>query len=368
MRIEDFDYYLPEELIAQKPADRRDSSRLLVVHRKNHKVEHKHFYDILDYLNPGDCLVLNDSKVIPARLFGVKAVKDLKNGPGARVEFLLIKRTNHEVSTGKGNGDINRGELWEVMVRPGRRLKPGDDVIFGGPGSDIPEGKILKAHIIDYGPDGTRIVEFEYEGIFMERLEEIGSMPLPPYIERPSEAADRDRYQTVYCREEGSVAAPTAGLHFTEELLGKAREKGVELAYVTLHVGIGTFRPVKVDNIEEHHMHFEEYSIEENSAEIINRAKREGRRIICVGTTSTRTVESAAEYNEELGCWQVKAGSSSTGIFIYPGYEWKIVDSLITNFHLPKSTLLMLISSLYDREKILEVYEEAVREKYRFFS
>lgn len=364
MRIEDFDYELPEELIAQKPADRRDSSRLLVVHRDKlpdggwgeGSIEHRHFYDILEYLKPGDCLVLNNSKVIPARLYGVKAVKD-KNSktPGARAEFLLIKRAGEE-------------DLWEVMVRPGRRLKPGDDVIFSGPGSNLQDLPLLKAHILDYGQDGTRIVRFEYEGIFMERLEEIGSMPLPPYIQRPSEGSDKDRYQTVYCREEGSVAAPTAGLHFTRELLGKAREKGVELAFVTLHVGIGTFRPVKVENIEDHHMHFEEYEISSEAAETINRARREGRRIISVGTTSTRTVESAAFMDEGAGCMQVKAGRGSTGIFIYPGYEWKMIDSLITNFHLPKSTLLMLISALYDREKILEIYREAVREKYRFFS
>ena len=364
MRIEAFDYELPKSLIAQKPAEKRDSYRLLVVHRDRNedgswadvRIEHRHFFDILEYLQEGDCLVLNDSKVIPARLFGRKAVKDSTNKEGgAHVEFLLIKRA--------GNGDI-----WEVMVRPGRRLKPGDDVIFSGPGSDLPEGQLLKAHILDFGADGTRIVQFEYEGIFMERLEEIGSMPLPPYIERPSDDDDKSRYQTVYCREEGSVAAPTAGLHFTDELLEAAKAKGVELAYVTLHVGIGTFRPVKVENIEEHHMHFEEYTVPEEAAETINRAKREGRRVISVGTTSTRTVESAAYYDKEADCWQLRAGSGSTGIFIYPGYEWKIIDSLITNFHLPKSTLLMLISALYDREKILEVYEEAVKEEYRFFS
>ncbi len=417
MRIEDFDYHLPEELIAQKPADRRDSSRLLVVHRENDSLEHKHFYDILDYLHEGDCLVLNDSKVLPARLYGRKdnnpglSNKEGNQGssskgfaagaarvteesmgakqnektakvhkePGAKVEFLLIKRLH--------------GDTWETMVKPGRRLKPGDAVLFSGPGSDIPDKPLLKAKILDYGKDGTRIVEFEYEGIFMERLEEIGSMPLPPYIERPSEDADKDRYQTVYCHEEGSVAAPTAGLHFTEELLAKAAEKGVELAYVTLHVGIGTFRPVKCENIEDHTMHFEEYHISEETAEIINRAKREGRRVISVGTTSTRTVESAAYWDEnavctdgnagsesavctdgttgqesKTGCWQVRAGADSTGIFIYPGYEFKIIDSLITNFHLPKSTLIMLISALYDREKILKVYDEAVRERYRFFS
>ena len=341
MKITDFDYNLPEELIAQKPADKRDSSRLLVVHRDSGKIEHKHFYDIINYLNPGDLMVLNNSKVLPARLFGEK------EGTGAKVEFLLIKRIE--------------GDRWETMVRPGRRLKPGDSVMFC-------QSPLLRADIVDYGADGTRIVEFEYEGIFMERLEEVGSMPLPPYIERSSEEDDKDRYQTVYCKDEGSVAAPTAGLHFTEELLAKAQEKGVELAYVTLHVGIGTFRPVKVERVEDHSMHFEEYHISEESARAINRAKAEGRRIISVGTTSTRTVESAAYYYEERGCMQVKEGSGSTGIFIYPGYEFKIIDSLITNFHLPKSTLLMLISALYDREKILDVYEEAIRERYRFFS
>ena len=348
MKISDFDYYLPEELIAQKPADRRECSRLLVVHRDTGKIEHRHFYDIIDYLKAGDCLVLNNSKVLPARLYGVK------EKTGAKVEFLLIKRIE--------------GDTGETMVRPGRKLKPGDIVVFS-------QEPLLKATIKDFGTDGTRIVDFEYDGVFMERLEEIGSMPLPPYIERSSDSEDRDRYQTVYCREEGSVAAPTAGLHFTEELLKKAEDKGVELVYVTLHVGIGTFRPVKCENIEDHTMHFEEYSISEESAEVINRAKREGRRIISVGTTSTRTVESAAYFDADAqtadgkaGCWQVRSGEGSTGIFIYPGYEFKIIESLITNFHLPKSTLLMLISALYDREKILAVYDEAVKQKYRFFS
>lgn len=348
MRIDEFDYNLPEELIAQKPADRRDGSRLLVVHRDSGKLEHKHFFDIVDYLNEGDCLVLNNSKVLPARLYGVK------EKTGGKVEFLLIKRIE--------------GDTWETMVRPGKKLKPGDSVVFSR------EPRLI-ANIKDFGPDGTRIVEFEYDGIFMERLEELGRMPLPPYIERPGTQEDKERYQTVYCKEEGSVAAPTAGLHFTDELLQKAKDKGVELIYVTLHVGIGTFRPVKCDNVEEHSMHFEEYFISTESAEAINKAKREGRRIISVGTTSTRTVESAAYFDETVqapdgtaGCRQVKSGEGSTGIFIYPGYEFKIVDSLITNFHLPKSTLLMLISALYDRKKILDIYDEAVREKYRFFS
>ncbi len=337
MNINDFDYHLPEELIAQQPADKRDFSRLLVVHRDTGKIEHKHFYDVLDYLNPGDCLVMNNSKVLPARLFGTKAET------GAKVEFLLIKRLH--------------GDVWESMVKPGKRLKPGDSVIF----SDD-----FKADILDYGEDGTRIVEFKYNGIFMERLEELGKMPLPPYIERESVLSDKDRYQTVYCKEEGSVAAPTAGLHFTEELLEKAKAKGVKLAYVTLHVGIGTFRPVKCENIEDHQMHFEEYEITKENADIINETKAAGGRIISVGTTSTRTMESAAV--EKDGKYVMEAGSDSTGIFIYPGYEFKIIDSLITNFHLPKSTLLMLISALYNREDILRVYETAVKEEYRFFS
>lgn len=337
MNINEFDYYLPEELIAQKPADKRDFSRLLVVHRDTGAVEHKHFYDILDYLKPGDCLVMNNSKVLPARLFGVK------EDTGAKIEFLLIKRLHDDV--------------WETMVKPGKRLKPGDTVAF----SDD-----FKADILEYGEDGTRIVEFRYNGIFMERLEELGKMPLPPYIARESELSDKDRYQTVYCKEEGSVAAPTAGLHFTEELIEKARDRGVKIAYVTLHVGIGTFRPVKCENIEDHKMHFEEYEITEENAAIINETKASGGRIIAVGTTSTRTLESGAVMRN--GRYEVEAKSDSTGIFIYPGYEFKIIDSLITNFHLPKSTLLMLISALYNKEDILRVYDIAVKERYRFFS
>ena len=341
MHINDFDYELPQELIAQTPAEKRDFSRLMVVHRNSGEVEHKHFYDIVDYLREGDCLVLNNSKVLPARLYGKK------EGTGANVEFLLIKRIE--------------GDTWETMVRPGKRLKPGDAVSFS-------DDKLFRAVIEDYGEDGTRIVRFEYEGIFLERLEELGKMPLPPYIERENNSQDKDRYQTVYAKNEGSVAAPTAGLHFTPELLEKAKGKGVKLAYVTLHVGIGTFRPVKVENIEEHHMHFEEYFIDEETAKTINDTVKAGGRIVSVGTTSTRTVESAAVYDEEAGNYLVKAGHGSTGIFIYPGYEFKIIDSLITNFHLPKSTLLMLISALYNREDILRVYRIAVEEKYRFFS
>lgn len=335
MNISEFDYELPLELIAQHPSQKREDCRLLVVHRDNDTVEHKHFYDILDYLKPGDCLVMNDSKVLPARMFGVK------EGTGAKIEFLLSKR--------------KEGDIWETIVRPGKRLHPGAIVSFG-------DGK-LRAEILDYGPDGTRIVKFMYDGVFLEILEEIGRMPLPPYIERETEFEDKDRYQTVYCREEGSVAAPTAGLHFTEEILEKAKAKGVKLAFVTLHVGIGTFRPVKCEVVEEHKMHFEEYTVSQEAADIINQTNAEGGRIISVGTTSTRTLESASDENGV-----VKAGSGSTGIFIYPGYKYKVVNSLITNFHLPKSTLLMLISALYNRERILDVYKTAVEEKYQFFS
>lgn len=341
MHINDFDYELPKELIAQTPSETRDGCRLMVVHRKDGSIEHRHFYDILEYLKPDDCLVLNNSKVLPARLFGVK------EGTGAKIEFLLIKRIE--------------GDTWETMVRPGKRLKIGDSVSFS-------DEKLFRATVKNYGEDGTRIVEFQYEGIFMERLEELGEMPLPPYIERENNSEDKDRYQTVYCKEEGSVAAPTAGLHFTEELLEKAREMGVKIAYVTLHVGIGTFRPVKVENIEEHHMHFEEYYISEEAANTINSTILAGGRIVSVGTTSTRTVESAAAFDHTAGKWLVQAGAGSTGIFIYPGYEFKVIRSLITNFHLPKSTLLMLISALYNREDILRVYEIAVKEQYRFFS
>lgn len=341
MHINDFDYELPKELIAQRPLEQRDRCRLMVLDRGLKTIEHKKFSNILEYLKPGDCLVMNDSKVIPARIFGTK------ESTGAKVEFLLIKRL--------------KGGLWEVMVRPGKRLKVGDAVSFTEDGS-------FRAVIRDYGEDGTRHAEFIYDGIFLERLEEIGQMPLPPYIERPGDEEDKDMYQTVYAHEEGSVAAPTAGLHFTEELLERIREKGISTAYVTLHVGIGTFRPVKVENIEEHHMHFEEYSVSAETAKTVNETIERGGRIISVGTTSSRALESAAVFCEETGKYMLKEGSSSTGIFIYPGYEFKLVDGLITNFHLPKSTLLMLISALYDREEILKAYEVAVKEKYRFFS
>ena len=373
MRLDDFDYYLPEELIAQSPLEQRDSCRLMVLDRREKTVEHRHFYDILDYVNPGDCLVLNDSRVIPARMYG------LKQGTGAHIELLLIKRIE--------------GDRWECMVKPGKRLHEGDTVILAGKTDTVPAGseapaegytlvngieKPFLAHILGLHDkdNGTRLVEFEYDGIFMERLEEIGSMPLPPYITRAATDDDKEMYQTVYSRIDGSVAAPTAGLHFTKELLAKAAEKGVRIAYVTLHVGIGTFRPVKVDNIEDHKMHFEECYIDEENAAIINDTIEKGGRIISVGTTSTRTLESMAgmPFQPFSGkgssgkLFRVKAGETATGIFIYPGYEFKIVDALITNFHLPKSTLLMLISALYDREEILKAYDIAVKERYRFFS
>ena len=373
MRLDDFDYYLPEELIAQSPLEQRDGYRLMVLDRREKTVEHRRFYDILDYVNPGDCLVLNDSRVIPARMYG------LKKGTGAHIELLLIKRIE--------------GDRWECMVKPGKRLHEGDTVILAGRTDTVPAGseapaegftlvngieQPFLAHILGIHDkdNGTRLVEFEYDGIFMERLEEIGSMPLPPYITRAATDDDKEMYQTVYSRIDGSVAAPTAGLHFTKELLAKAAEKGVRIAYVTLHVGIGTFRPVKVDNIEDHKMHFEECSIDEENAAIINDTIEQGGRIISVGTTSTRTLESMAGMpfqpfsgnNSSGKLFRVKAGETSTGIFIYPGYEFKIVDALITNFHLPKSTLLMLISALYDREEILKAYDIAVKEKYRFFS
>ena len=336
MHINEFDYELPVDLIAQYPAEKRENARLMVIHRDSGAIEHRRFYDILDYLSPGDCLVMNNSKVLPARLIGNKETT------GIEVEFLLLKR--------------KQGDVWEAMVRPGRRLKPGDRVRFS-------EEPLLSATILDYGDDGTRIVEFKYEGIFLEILEKVGRMPLPPYIQRESGERDRERYQTVYCKIEGSVAAPTAGLHFTGELLDRIKAKGVYLAYVTLHVGIGTFRPVKCENIEEHRMHFEEYWIDEETADLINKTKASGGKIFSVGTTSTRTLESAAS---EDGT--VRAGHGNTDIFIYPGFKFRVIDSQITNFHLPKSTLLMLVSAFYDREKILEAYKLAVKERYRFFS
>jgi S-adenosylmethionine:tRNA ribosyltransferase-isomerase len=333
MRLNDFYYELPEELIAQDPLLKRSDSRLMVLNREKGSIEHRHFSDILDYLNPGDCLVINDTKVIPARLMGVK------EETGAAIEVLLLKR--HDDKT------------WETLVKPGKKARPGAVISFG-------DGR-LKGEVVDIVDEGNRLIRFSYDGIFEEILDELGQMPLPPYITHKLE--DKNRYQTVYAKHNGSAAAPTAGLHFTEELLEAVKEKGVNIARVTLHVGLGTFRPVKVDNILEHHMHSEFYMIDESAADTINTTKENGGRIIAVGTTSTRTLETVADENG-----RVRACSGWTDIFIYPGYEFKAVDCLITNFHLPESTLLMLVSALYDREKILEAYKVAVEEKYRFFS
>ena len=333
MKVADFNYDLPKELIAQVPIKNRDMSRLMVLDRNSKTIEHKIFKDILDYLEPGDCLVRNNTKVIPARLYGVK------DETGVNVEFLLLKRIE--------------GDLWEVMVRPGRRLKAGTKVTFG-------DG-ILKAEILETLEGGNRKVKFEYDGIFHEILDQIGLMPLPPYIHE--KLKEKDRYQTVYAKYEGSAAAPTAGLHFTDDLIEKIKEKGVEIANVTLHVGIGTFRPVKVENIEDHDMHTEHYYIKEEDANKINKAKREGHRVIAVGTTSCRVLESVA--NEQ---GEVRQTEGDTNIFIYPGYKFKCLDALITNFHLPESTLIMLVSALAGKEFVINAYEEAVKEKYRFFS
>ena len=333
MKLEDFDYYLPEELIAQVPIKDRDHSRLLVIDKVNKTMEDKVFKDIIDYLEPGDCLVRNNTKVLPARLYGEKDT-------GAKVEFLLLKNIE--------------GDIWEVMVRPGNKLKQGAKVTFGN--------GILKAEILESTEDGTRLAKFEYNGIFNEILDEIGLMPLPPYIHESLK--DNDRYQTVYAKFQGSAAAPTAGLHFTNDLFEKLKEKGVEIANVTLHVGIGTFRPVKEEKIEDHHMHFEHYALKQEDADKINKAKISGHRVICVGTTSCRTIETIADPDTGL----VKEAEGDTGIYIYPGYKFKCMDGIITNFHLPKSTLLMLISAFSDREFILEAYKHAVEEKYRFFS
>lgn len=333
MKVKDFDYELPPELIAQDALADRSSSRLMVLDRGTGAVEHKHFTDILDYLRSGDCLVLNNTKVIPARLYGVK------EDTGAKVEVLLLRRRENDV--------------WESLVRPGKKLRKGARISFG-------EG-LLTAEVADVVEEGNRLVRFYYEGIFEEILDRLGQMPLPPYITH--ELADKNRYQTVYAKYEGSAAAPTAGLHFTEELLARVRDKGVEIAEVTLHVGLGTFRPVKAENVLDHHMHAEFYQLSAEAAETINRAKRSGRRVIAVGTTSTRTLESAADEDGTL-----RETSGWTDIFIYPGYRFKVIDGLITNFHLPQSTLIMLVSAFAGREQVLAAYREAVRERYRFFS
>lgn len=333
MKLDEFDYNLPEELIAQVPIAKRDESRLMVLHRDSKRVEHKTFRDVIDYLKPGDCLVRNNTKVIPARLYGKKET-------GANVEFVLLNQIE--------------GDIWESIVRPGNKLKPGTKVEFG-------DG-LLKATILDIMDGGTRKVKFEYEGIFNEILDKIGLMPLPPYIHESLK--EKDRYQTVYAKYNGSAAAPTAGLHFTPELLNRIEEKGIKIANVTLHVGIGTFRPVKEENIEEHKMHTEHFYIKQEDVEKINETKKAGGRVIAVGTTSCRVLETIA--SEETGL--VNATEGDTGIYIYPGYKFKCIDGLITNFHLPKSTLLMLVSALAGREFVLDAYNEAVKEKYRFFS
>ena len=333
MNTKDFYYDLPEELIAQKPLENRTESRLMVLGKKTGEITHKHFYDVIDYLNEGDCLVMNNTRVIPARLYGQK------EGTGGKIEFLLLKRI-----------DIN---TWEVILKPGRKAKVGSRFEFGG--------GLLKAEILEVIEDGNRIVRFEYEGIWEELLDKLGEMPLPPYIHE--KLTDRERYQTVYSKIEGSAAAPTAGLHFTNELMGKIREKGIKIAFVTLHVGLGTFRPVSVENVENHKMHSEYYEVSAETAKIVNETRKNGGRIIAVGTTSVRTLESVADENGEI-----RECGGNTEIFIYPGYKFKAVDALITNFHLPESTLLMLISAFSDKEKIFNAYDEAIKEKYRFFS
>ena len=333
MKTSDFYYDLPQELIAQDPLEDRSSSRLMVLDKKTGQMEHRIFRDIVDYLNPGDCLVVNNTKVIPARLMGVK------EDTGAHIEVLLLKRKADNV--------------WETLVKPGKKARPGARIDFG-------DG-LLKAEVLEVVDEGNRLIQFEFDGIFEEILDKLGQMPLPPYITH--QLKDKNRYQTVYAKHEGSAAAPTAGLHFTPELLEKIQEKGIKLAHVTLHVGLGTFRPVKVDDVTQHHMHSEFYMVEEEQARLINETKAAGGRVICVGTTSCRTLESATGEDGIL-----KAGSGWTEIFIYPGYRFKIMDALITNFHLPESTLLMLVSAFADKEKIMKAYEEAVRERYRFFS
>ncbi len=333
MKTSDFYFDLPEELIAQDPLEDRSSSRLMVLDKNTGEITHKIFKDVGEYLQPGDCLVINDTKVIPARLLGSK------KGTGANIEILLLKRKENDI--------------WETLVKPGKKCKPGAEIVFGN-------GE-LEAKILEVLPDGNRLVQFTYEGIFEEVLDRLGQMPLPPYITHKLQ--DKNRYQTVYAKYEGSAAAPTAGLHFTKELMAELEEKGVRIARVTLHVGLGTFRPVKVENVLEHHMHSEFYHVSEEAAELINRTKAEGGRIISVGTTSTRTLESVADENGII-----HPGSGNTEIFIYPGYTFKAIDGLITNFHLPESTLLMLVSALAGKDHIMAAYEEAVKERYRFFS
>jgi len=391
MEVKDFYYDLPEELIAQDPLEKRDNSRFMVIHRDTGEIEHRRFHDVIEYLNAGDCLVINDTKVIPARLLGEK------EETGAAIEVLLLKDASDRYSTDKisqrdpgldSNGiDTTRTEsspvcltsskntrVWECLVKPGKKMKPGARVVFG---KDEETGEaLLTAEVIDTVEEGNRIIRFEYDGIWEEVLDKLGEMPLPPYITHKLQ--DKNRYQTVYAKHEGSAAAPTAGLHFTEELLKQIEEKGVKIARLTLHVGLGTFRPVKVEKIEDHHMHTEYYELSQEAADIINETRRNGGRVVSVGTTSTRTLETVgtlqdihkpvAEGDGPVEIKDIQPSSGWTNIFIYPGYEFKIVDSLITNFHLPESTLIMLVSAFYNRDSVMKVYEEAVRERYRFFS
>ncbi len=366
MDLHDFYYELPEELIAQDPLEKRSDSRMMVVHRDSGRIEHKHFKDLMDYLKEGDCLVINDTKVIPARLLGTK--KDT----GAAVEVLLLKDAGEKYEKSAAEGKNSR--IWECLVKPGKKMKPGAVVEFG---KDETTGEaILTAEVLDTVEDGNRIIRFTFNGIWEEILDKLGEMPLPPYITH--KLRDRNRYQTVYAKHEGSAAAPTAGLHFTEEMLKDIEARGIKIARLTLHVGLGTFRPVKVDKIEEHHMHSEYFELSEEAAGVINETKRCGGRVISVGTTSTRTLETVATRLEieraGAGLEQtsdtpvVRAMSGWTDIFIYPGYRFRVVDALITNFHLPESTLIMLVSAFYNREGVLRAYNEAVRERYRFFS
>ena len=359
MDVKDFYYDLPQELIAQDPLEDRSSSRLLVLHKENGTLEHKHFSEILDYLNPGDCLVLNNTKVIPARLFGER------EGTQAKIEILLLKRREKD--------------LWETLVKPGKKARPGTRILFGG--------GLLVGEVESIVEDGNRLIRFHYQGIFEEILDQLGQMPLPPYITH--QLKDKNRYQTVYAKYDGSAAAPTAGLHFTPELLDEIRARGIRIAEVTLHVGLGTFRPVKAEHVQEHHMHSEFYQLDQKAADIINQTKQSGGRVVCVGTTSCRTVESAAAKLKEEMSRSVEAGllaengrekahdtehifvkpcSGWTDIFIYPGYQFQVLDALITNFHLPESTLVMLVSALAGREQVLNAYRQAVEQRYRFFS
>ncbi|MBS5949373.1 MAG: tRNA preQ1(34) S-adenosylmethionine ribosyltransferase-isomerase QueA [Clostridium sp.] len=333
MKVSDFDFYLPEELIAQHPLEKRDASRLMVLDKKTGSIEHKSFHDVIDYLNEGDTLVLNNTRVMPARLIGEK------ENTGGKIEFLLLKRIE--------------GDKWECLAKPGKRAKIGQKFTFG-------KGK-LKCQVVDIVEEGNRVIEFSYDGIFEQVLDELGEMPLPPYITERLE--DRERYQTVYSKEKGSAAAPTAGLHFTEELLKEVKAKGINIAYLTLHVGLGTFRPVKVDDINEHIMHSEFYHLDKENADIINETKKRGNKVIAVGTTSTRTLETIGDENGF-----VREQSGWTDIFLYPGYKYKVIDELITNFHLPESTLIMLVSALAGKENVMNAYNEAVKERYRFFS